>query len=83
MFFFIAERPRHATATGGDRTYRIILRQGQHFQRTSHRNQGFLLAVTMQGHGMSFGETGLHFFAGAIGLAAGMALFAAGFVGGH
>jgi prepilin peptidase CpaA len=42
----------------------------------------FLLAVTMQGHGMSFSETGMHLFAGAIGLAAGMALFAAGFVGG-
>ncbi len=42
----------------------------------------FLAAMAMSGHALSLNETGLHVLAGFLGLAAGMALFAFGWVGG-
>lgn len=42
----------------------------------------FLAAMAMNGHPLSWNETGLHLLAGFIGLAAGMGLFATGWVGG-
>jgi prepilin peptidase CpaA len=42
----------------------------------------FMIIVALSGHGMSWSEIGLHLLGGAIGLAAGMALFAAGCIGG-
>jgi prepilin peptidase CpaA len=42
----------------------------------------FLLATTLNGHSLSWSETWPHLLAGAVALAAGMALFAAGWVGG-
>src|SRR2546423_10796958 len=42
----------------------------------------FLLANTLNGHGLSWGDIWPHLLAGAVALVAGMALFAAGWVGG-
>ena len=42
----------------------------------------FLLATTLNGHGLSWSETWPHLLAGGIALLASMALFAAGWVGG-
>jgi prepilin peptidase CpaA len=42
----------------------------------------FLAAMAMDGHALTWSETGLHVLAGFIGLVAGMGLFAAGWVGG-
>ncbi len=42
----------------------------------------FILAIAVNGHAMSWDNAGLHLLAGAIGLIAGMAMFAAGWVGG-
>jgi len=41
-----------------------------------------MLAIAANGHAMSLNITGLHLLAGAIGLAAGMAMFALGWIGG-
>jgi prepilin peptidase CpaA len=42
----------------------------------------FLLATTLNGHSLTWGETWPHLLAGAVALVAGMALFGAGWVGG-
>lgn len=42
----------------------------------------FLLAMTLSGHAMDWSEARLHLLAGGVALAAGMAMFAAGWVGG-
>jgi prepilin peptidase CpaA len=42
----------------------------------------FMLAVALAGHGLNWSDTWPHLLAGAVGLVAGMALFAAGWVGG-
>ena len=42
----------------------------------------FLLAATLNGHGLSWSATWPHLLAGAVALVAGMAMFAAGWVGG-
>jgi prepilin peptidase CpaA len=42
----------------------------------------FLLTISFNGHSLSWGDTWLHLLAGAVALIAGMALFAAGWIGG-
>jgi prepilin peptidase CpaA len=42
----------------------------------------FLLAMTLHGHALGWTEMRLHLLSGGVGLAAGMAMFAAGWVGG-